>query len=181
MILKIFIITFLFVSCGQLPSKYHAFFENKIQKNRQADEFIFCASECQKPTIKTLFSKNALKVELVTLKNNDQLIATALFAFNEVMPKKNEALKYLRNRILSASQRIKVIGFTDNSGSKQANKIVALGRANSIAKLLLSSGVNSNQVEVISKPHCCYLNNNENRKEMGKNRRVEIYLTREKS
>ncbi|EAT10687.1 OmpA family protein [Oceanobacter sp. RED65] len=69
---------------------------------------------------------------------------------------------------------VSVFGFTDNVGAEAYNKNLAKDRASTVARFLANGGVQIN--EVVGKPLCCYLVDNESDQNRHVNRRAEIHL-----
>ncbi|MEJ2405367.1 MAG: OmpA family protein [Candidatus Thiodiazotropha sp.] len=65
-----------------------------------------------------------------------------------------------------------VVGFTDDTGPQRYNDLLALRRADSVAKALRELGID--KVKTTAKGKCCYLSGNETPQGRANNRRVEI-------
>ena len=105
------------------------------------------------------------KIDTIILKNIE-------FDFDSYEIKNSSTLHYLGNYVRDTTvKKIKIIGFTDNTGSMQYNKSLSEKRANAVAYFLVQSyGLKESDMEVdgagISTKYA----------EAQQNRRVEIYI-----
>jgi outer membrane protein OmpA-like peptidoglycan-associated protein len=74
---------------------------------------------------------------------------------------------------------IKVIGHTDDSGTKAANKKLSAGRAKTVADYLISKGITRNRISYMGLGSTKPLASNETEEGRSWNRRVEFVLTKE--
>ena len=72
---------------------------------------------------------------------------------------------------------VQIYGFTDNTGSMQANEKVSNGRAESVRTYLQNSGVASSRLTSKGLPMDYYIADNSTAEGRAQNRRVEIYIT----
>lgn len=67
-------------------------------------------------------------------------------------------------------------GYTDNTGSMEANERVANARANSVKSYLEGKGVADSRIQAKGFPMQDYVASNDTKEGQAKNRRVEIYI-----
>lgn len=72
---------------------------------------------------------------------------------------------------------VQIYGFTDNTGSMAANTKVANGRALSVDRFLVDSGISPTRVTYQGIPMADYVASNDTAAGRAQNRRVEIYIT----
>lgn len=101
------------------------------------------------------------------------------FEFNSTKIKK-EYLPYLNviSRYLKTHKnlKVKIIGYTDNIGSKDYNDNLALGRAKAVKEYLVKMGVDSNRIEILGKGKENYLFDNDTDLNRFTNRRAEFFV-----
>lgn len=71
---------------------------------------------------------------------------------------------------------ITLVGYTDNIGDIKVNKVISEQRAKSVLEALVKIGIDKAKIKTISKPLDGYTNNNLNNEQRGANRRVEIFI-----
>ncbi len=71
---------------------------------------------------------------------------------------------------------VEIGGYTDNTGSIEANTRVADSRAKSVKNLLEAKGIAASRIEAKGYPMQNYVANNDTPEGQAKNRRVEIYI-----
>jgi len=76
---------------------------------------------------------------------------------------------------------VQIYGFTDNTGSYQVNERVATGRADAVLTYLANSGVAANRLAAQGVPMADYVASNDTPEGRAQNRRVEIYITADKT
>ena len=86
---------------------------------------------------------NAKEVEIDTLINKNNLItktdtvvinADILFESNSFSIENKDSLSWLRQKLISSSiEKIRIIGYTDSTGSDDYNKILSLKRAQAVS------------------------------------------------
>lgn len=69
-----------------------------------------------------------------------------------------------------------VAGYTDNTGSMEANERVATARANSVKTFLEGQGIAASRITAKGLPMQDYVASNDTKEGQAKNRRVEIYI-----
>lgn len=67
-------------------------------------------------------------------------------------------------------------GFTDNTGSMEANERVANARANSVKSFLESKGIAGTRIQAKGFPMQDYVASNDTKEGQAQNRRVEVYI-----
>ncbi len=67
-------------------------------------------------------------------------------------------------------------GYTDNTGSMEANTRVADARANAVKSFLEGKGIAANRIEAKGFPMQDYVASNDTKEGQAKNRRVEVYI-----
>lgn len=72
---------------------------------------------------------------------------------------------------------VQIFGYTDNTGSSQANEKVANGRADAVRNYLIASGVSGSRISAVGRPMTDYVASNDTAEGRALNRRVEIYIT----
>lgn len=72
---------------------------------------------------------------------------------------------------------VQIFGFTDNTGSMAANTKVANGRAMSVERFLIDSGISPTRLSNQGIPMADYVASNDTAAGRAQNRRVEIYIT----
>lgn len=75
------------------------------------------------------------------------------------------------------STNVQIYGFTDNTGSLAANTKVADGRALSVDRFLVDSGISPTRLTYQGIPMADYVADNSTAAGRAQNRRVEIYIT----
>ena len=76
---------------------------------------------------------------------------------------------------------MQIYGFTDNTGSYQVNERVATGRADAVLTYLANSGVAPQRLTAQGIPMADYVASNDTPAGRAQNRRVEIYITADKT
>jgi outer membrane protein OmpA-like peptidoglycan-associated protein len=72
---------------------------------------------------------------------------------------------------------VQIYGYTDNTGSLEANTKVANGRSASVQSYLLGKGISSSRLSAQGLPMTDYVASNDTADGRAQNRRVEIYIT----
>lgn len=125
------------------------------------------------------------KIEQTTDKNGLQAIKVTfeggiLFPTNGstlTEKAKIELAKFAGNMQNNPDTDIHIYGFTDNTGSMQANERVSTSRANSVLSYLANCGVSATRLSAQGVPMADYIASNETAEGRAQNRRVEIYIT----
>lgn len=101
------------------------------------------------------------------------------FEFNSAQVKK-EYLPYLNviSRYLKTHKnlKVKIIGYTDNVGSKSYNDKLALKRAKAVKEYLIKMGVDAKRIEITGKGKENYLFDNKTDLNRFTNRRAEFFV-----
>jgi outer membrane protein OmpA-like peptidoglycan-associated protein len=127
-----------------------------LRRDYQMD--IFMITPPEKPTIvlpDIVFSINSAKIK------NDILAKLELLVdFSD----------------LNSKRKIKIIGYTDNTGSKSINDKLSLERADAVKKILTNNGIDESKISVVGMGSSNPIAPNNNPSNRQKNRRVEIYF-----
>ncbi|NPA53550.1 MAG: OmpA family protein [Aquificae bacterium] len=101
------------------------------------------------------------------------------FDFNKYNIKR-EYLPYLNviSRYLKANEdlKVKIIGYTDNIGSKEYNEKLAYKRAKAVRDYLIKMGISPSRIEILGKGKEDYLFDNKNWLNRFTNRRAEFFV-----
>lgn len=90
---------------------------------------------------------------------------------------KESLSEFAHSLIQNPGTNVQVMGFTDNTGSMQANEKVSNARANTVKNYIVDSGVASSRVTAQGLPMQNYVASNDTEAGRAQNRRVEIYIT----
>lgn len=88
----------------------------------------------------------------------------------------NEGAALLNSRKYSLL-KIRISGYTDNTGKESANKIISQKRADAVKEYLVSKGVDRGRISAVGYGSESPLADNATREGRSKNRRVEFYVT----
>lgn len=94
---------------------------------------------------------------------------------------KTELSRFAQSLIGNPDTNVQIYGFTDDTGTLQVNQRVATGRADAVRTYLLNSGVASNRLYAEGLPMQDYIASNGTAEGRAQNRRVEIYITADKT
>lgn len=130
-----------------------------------------------KATVEETTDANGLKAIKVTFEGG------ILFPTNGVTLN-TQAKKDLANFASSLKTNpdtdVKIIGYTDNTGTMQVNQKVSTGRADAVLTFLENQGVNAARLTAQGIPMADYVASNETAAGRAQNRRVEIYISANK-
>ena len=90
---------------------------------------------------------------------------------------KADLSRFAKSLIDNPDTDVSIYGYTDNTGSFEANQRVSTARANAVKDYLLSCGVGANRLKAEGIPMADYIATNETAEGRAQNRRVEIYIT----
>ena len=145
-------------------------------------------------SVKPVNYKNVLKnkIDTVSVQNKKDTIHQAIslnknYVIKNITFKSNsiqlsELAKSELNDIynyLNSNENIKItiIGHTDSQGTKEFNQILSSNRAKSVAKHLISMGINKDKVKTIGYGNSQPISTNKTKKGRDKNRRVEFRMS----
>ncbi|MET0165614.1 MAG: OmpA family protein [Vicinamibacterales bacterium] len=103
----------------------------------------------------------------------------ALFEFDkaDLKPEGKEQLKAYREKAqadLSSAEKVRVVGYTDNSGTAEYNSKLSRQRAEAVRDYLVSIGADPKKMEAIAAAEANPIADNSTKEGRAKNRRVEI-------
>ncbi|MGB8437288.1 MAG: OmpA family protein [Burkholderiales bacterium] len=106
----------------------------------------------------------------------------ALFEFDkaDLKPEGKEQLDAYRKKAkeeLSSAQKVKVVGYTDNTGTADHNLKLSQQRAEAVRDYLVSIGVDAKKLEASGAGDANPVADNSTKEGQAKNRRVEIEVT----
>lgn len=125
------------------------------------------------------------QVEQVTDKNGLQAIKVTfnggiLFPTNGTTlsaSAKSDLSRFATSLLNNPETNVQIFGFTDNTGSYQANERVANGRADAVMTYLVNCGVSPTRLTAQGVPMADYIASNDTPEGRAQNRRVEIYIS----
>jgi OmpA-OmpF porin, OOP family len=98
----------------------------------------------------------------------------------DLKPEGKEQLNAYREKAkaeLSSAQKVKVVGYTDNTGTAEHNSKLSQQRAEVVRDYLVSIGVDSKKVEAVGAASANPIADNSTQEGRARNRRVEIEVT----
>ncbi len=106
----------------------------------------------------------------------------ALFDFDkaELKPEGKEQIKAYREKAqaeLSSANKIRITGYTDNTGAPDYNAKLSQQRAEAVRAHLISIGIDPNKIEATGAGETKPIADNSTKEGRAKNRRVEIEVT----
>jgi OOP family OmpA-OmpF porin len=106
----------------------------------------------------------------------------ALFDFDkaDLKPEGKEQLNAYREKAktdLSSAEKVKVVGYTDNTGTAEHNSKLSQQRAEVVRDYLVSIGVDPKKLEAVGAADANPVADNSTKEGQAKNRRVEIEVT----
>lgn len=90
---------------------------------------------------------------------------------------KADLSRFANSLINNPNTDVSIYGYTDNTGSFEANQRVSTARANAVKDYLQSCGVNASRLKAEGIPMADYIASNDTPEGRALNRRVEIYIT----
>ena len=102
-----------------------------------------------------------------------------LFAFDksDLKPEGKEQLNAYREKAkaeLSSAEKVRVVGYTDSTGTAEHNSKLSQQRAEAVRDYLISAGVDAKKMEAIGAADANPVADNGTKEGQAKNRRVEI-------
>ena len=94
---------------------------------------------------------------------------------------KTDLTQFAASLLANPETDVQIFGYTDNTGSSQVNERVANGRADAVRTYLINSGVASARLSAQGVPMADYVASNDTPEGRAQNRRVEIYITANKT
>lgn len=85
--------------------------------------------------------------------------------------------RFAKSLIENPNTDVSIYGYTDNTGSFEANQRVSTARANAVKDYLMSCGVAASRLKAEGIPMADYVASNDTEAGRAQNRRVEIYIT----
>ena len=93
----------------------------------------------------------------------------------------SELAQFAQSLINNPNTNVQIFGYTDNTGSMAVNERVANGRADSVLAYLVNCGVSPTRLSAKGIPMAGYIASNDTAEGRAMNRRVEIYITADKT
>lgn len=90
---------------------------------------------------------------------------------------KADLSRFAKSLISNPNTDVSIYGYTDNTGSYEANQRVSTARANAVLSYLANCGVPANRLKAEGIPMADYVASNDTEAGRAQNRRVEIYIT----
>lgn len=94
---------------------------------------------------------------------------------------KTDLSKFAASLNANPQTNVQIYGYTDDTGSLSVNQRVSTGRADAVRNYLLNSGVAATRLSAEGLPMQDYIASNSTAEGRAQNRRVEIYITADKS
>jgi outer membrane protein OmpA-like peptidoglycan-associated protein len=89
---------------------------------------------------------------------------------------KADLTKFANNLNSNLDTDVQIFGYTDNTGSYEANQKVSTNRANAVKTYLTNNSVSSSRLTATGVPMSDYIASNDTEAGRAQNRRVEIYI-----
>jgi OOP family OmpA-OmpF porin len=155
--------------------------ENRIRVDAKLVSDDWTATGDPKQCAEFAWSKMMLKKEEGAIIESDNVV-TFLFPFNSTEkdnnPAVDEYLKKLVEKHKALTTTFAITGHTDDVGEPDENIKLGLGRANSIAKILITNGINVDRIKVDSKGEAEPVADNATEDGRHQNRRVSITVNK---
>lgn len=94
---------------------------------------------------------------------------------------KNDLSHFATSLRNNPDTNVQIYGYTDNTGTYQVNERVSSGRANAVRTYLVDAGISPSRLSAEGIPMADYVASNETAAGRAQNRRVEIYITANKT
>lgn len=147
---------------------------NKMDKQKKELE----AQLKDQAKVEEVKDQNGLQAIKVTF-DGGILFPTGKYTLNEQA--KADLTRFAANIKANPNTDIKVLGFTDNTGSFAVNEKLSNERASAVLTYLVNSGVQPSRISAQGIPMADYVASNETAAGRAQNRRVEIYITADKT
>ena len=141
---------------------------NKMDKQQKELEQI------QGATVEETVDQNGLQAIKMTF-DGGILFATGKSTLNASA--QNSLTQFASSLINNPDTNVQIFGYTDNTGSYEANERVSNNRANAVRTFLVNKGVTANRITAQGIPMADYVATNETAEGRAQNRRVEVYIS----
>lgn len=141
---------------------------NKMDKQQKELEQI------QGATVEETVDQNGLQAIKMTF-DGGILFATGKSTLNASA--QNSLTQFASSLINNPDTNVQIFGYTDNTGSYEANERVSNNRANAVRTFLVNKGVSANRITAQGIPMADYVATNETAEGRAQNRRVEVYIS----
>ena len=141
---------------------------NKMDKQQKELEKI------QGATVEETVDQNGLQAIKMTF-DGGILFATGKSTLNA--SSKNSLSQFATSLINNPDTNVQIFGYTDNTGSYEANERVSNNRADAVRTYLVNSGVSAARITAQGIPMADYVASNETAEGRAQNRRVEVYIS----
>lgn len=127
----------------------------------------------QQATVEETTDSNGLRAIKVTFEGGI-LFPTGKYTLNEQA--KADLTRFAASLKSNPDTDVKILGFTDNTGSYAVNQRLAGERADAVLTYLVNSGVTPTRLSAQGIPMADYIASNDTAEGRAQNRRVEIYI-----
>ncbi len=128
----------------------------------------------QQATVEETTDQNGLQAIKVTF-DGGILFPTNKYSLNQQA--QADLSRFAQSLIQNPGTDVKVLGFTDNTGTFAYNKKLSDERAGAVMTYLVNSGVQPTRISAQGVPMADYVASNDTEAGRAQNRRVEIYIT----